>query len=192
MGILTSHIVTGIITFVFALLLRELDRKARIVWWSPHSFLFEVPQPEAKPPTVFNLMTHAIAVRNVGRLAAENVEIVHKRRPDFFKLQPSRDYEEATTPAGEHVIRAKSLGPREGFLIQMLSYRQLPELQYIRSNSGPAQRINIALNRRLPRWLGLVLRALALIGAGVVVYVLLRIASFVLKGAGFWPSWLAQ
>lgn len=115
-------------------------------------------------------MTHAITIQNIGRKTAEFVEVVHKNRPDNFALQPSLDFTESTIPTGEHVIRVKSIGPKETFTIQMLSYATLPELQYIRPEAGHAQNIAIQPQRIFPKWLNSAVTIAMVTGAGFIVY----------------------
>lgn len=173
---LAGYVATGVVSLAVGLALRALEPKVKIVWWSPHQFLFQLKQPQVA------LLTHAITIQNIGRKTAEGVEIVHKSRPDFFKLQPALDYEESTTPAGEHVVRVKSLGPKEFFTIEFLSYATLPELQFIRSAAGHAQPIQIQPQRVFPRWWNALAALMFLIGVGFVVYWLLRAGLFLFKG----------
>jgi len=173
---LAGYVATGIISLAVGLALRALEPKVKIVWWSPHQFLFQLQQPQLV------LLTHAITIQNMGRKTAEGIEIVHKSKPDFFKLQPALDYEESTTPAGEHVVRVKSLGPKEFFTIEFLSYATLPELLFIRSSAGHAKPIQIQPQRVFPRWFNLLATLLILIGFGFLVYWLLKVGLFVLKG----------
>jgi len=178
MDTLAGYVATGVVTFVAGWALKTLEPKVKIVWWSAHQFLFQLTNP------ALALFTHAITVQNVGRKTAEAVEIVHKARPDFFKLQPALDYEEKTTPAGEHVIRVQSLGPKEFFTIEFLSYVSIPELLFIRSETGHALPIQIQPQRIFPYWLRLILNGLIFVGFGFVVYWLIRTGNFVLRGAG--------
>jgi hypothetical protein len=179
MDSLASYVATGVVSLIVGLALRELEPKVKIVWWGAHQFLFEIPEPRR-----IDLLTQAITIQNIGRKSAEDVEIVHKRQPDFFKLWPALDYEESTTPAGEHVVRVKSLGPKEFFTIEFLSYATRPELQLIRSKAGQATLIPIQFQRVLPRWLRTISIGLLFIGLGFVVYWLLRAGVFILRGIG--------
>lgn len=178
MDTLAGYVATGVVSLLVGLALRELESKVKIVYWSPHQFLFQIPTPR------LDLFTHSITIQNIGRKAAEHVEIIHKRRPDFFKLQPALDYEESATPAGEHVVRVKSLGPKELFTIEFLSYATVPELQLIRSKAGQATSIPIQFYRVFPRWYRAILIGLFFIGLGFVIYWLLRATFFILKGLG--------
>ncbi len=57
MDSLTGYVATGLVMLIVGLLLRELEPKVKVVWWSPHQFRFELPQ----PPNI--LLTHAITIQ---------------------------------------------------------------------------------------------------------------------------------
>ena len=180
---LAAYVATGVVSLLVGLLLRSLEPKVKIVWWRSHDFLFNLAK--LNPPVV--LLTQAITIQNIGRKSSESIEIVHKQPPDFFKLQPALDYEEDTTPSGEHIVRVTSLGPRESFTIEFLAYVTAPTLLFVRSKEGHAQEIRIQPQRIFPRWFIAIVRLLLLIGLGFVVYWLLRVAIFILKGVGVLP-----
>lgn len=170
---LLSNVITGVTTFGIGYALKYLGPKSRLVWWSPHRFLFNLQNPKV------NILTHAITIQNLGRKAALNVEVVHKTKPDFFKLEPALDYAEDFTPAQEHVVRVESLAPKEFFSIEFLSHVTLPELLYIKSDDGHAQFITIQPQQILPRWKLLVLQLLLLVGLGFCAYWLTRALVFI-------------
>ncbi len=177
MDSLAGYVVTGVISLAVGIALRALEPKVKIVWWNPHQFLFNL------NPTLA-LFTHAMTIQNIGRKSAEGVEIGHKKRPDFFKLQPALDYEESATPSGEHIIRVKSLGPNEFFTVEFLSHTTLPELLFIRSTAGHAQFIQIQPQRVFPRWWNSFATLMFLIGLGFIIYWLLKAGIFILSGMG--------
>jgi hypothetical protein len=57
MDSLTGYVATGLVMLIVGLLLRELEPKVKVVWWSPHQFQFQLPQ----PPNI--LLTHAITIQ---------------------------------------------------------------------------------------------------------------------------------
>jgi len=172
--------------------------KVKILYWVSHNFMYAMPvspppqPPEAPPPNeqlvlpqaqpqVFKVLTHSITVQNFGRQTAEWVEIVHRRRPDFFQLYPSLNYTESTTPAGEHVLHVDSLASKNWFTIQFLSHITMPEFLYIKSPAGFASTMNWMPVRKYPQWVYRILQALVLIGSGFCVYWLVRGAASVFK-----------
>jgi len=181
MDSLGGYVATGVVSLLVGLALRSLEPKIKIVWWSPHRFLFKIPI-QSNPPA--NLFTHAITVQNLGRKSAEWVEIVHKTKPDFFMLEPALNYKETQNPSGEHVIKIESLGPREFFTVEFLSYTAIAELLFIRTEVGHAQFITIQPQRSFPRWVQRTLSTITVIGLGFVVYWLLRVSLFIGHGIG--------
>jgi hypothetical protein len=171
--------------------------KIKILYWLSHNFMHSVPmgQPQqgAPPlnqqqlalpqaePQVFKILTHSITIQNFGRQTADWVEIVHRRRPDFFQLFPSLNYTEGTTPAGEHVLRVESLASKNWFTIQFLSYINMPEFLYIKSPAGFASPMNWMPVRKFPQWVYGILQVLILIGSGFCAYWLVRGAIIVFR-----------
>lgn len=133
---LIKQITTGIITFVAGYLLKNFEPKAKVLWWSTHAFRFNLPNPPHPNALVF---TRSITIQNVGRRIAENIEISHASLPGFFKLQPALDYTPTETPTGEHIIRVATLGPRQFFTIEFISFNEAPVLSYVKSADGLAQ-----------------------------------------------------
>lgn len=175
---LAGYIATGVVTFVVGLLLRNLEPKAKVVYWSPHSFFFDVPEPKVV------LKTDSVTVQNMGRREAEDVEIVFKSRPDYFKVNPSISYVEEENPDGEFILKVPTLGPKEFFTLQILSFATLPNIQNIRSNAGPASFIQVQLQRQLSRLALLLLGVLLVVGLGFSVYWFIRAIVFVSEGIG--------
>jgi len=191
---LAGYIGTICVTIIATYLSQFLVPRVKILYWLSHSFLYTLPVPlptgtPASPPTVsptpkaptFNLLTHSITVQNFGRKTADWVEIVHRKKPDFFQFYPSLNYAESTTPAGEHVLRVNSLAPKEWFTFQVLSYMQQPEFLYIRSNAGHASLMPWMPVRRYRQSVYNIIRLLVLIGSGVSVYWIIKAAIIVQK-----------
>lgn len=209
MDSLASHIVTIIGTIVAAQLVRLIEPKVKIVYWLSSDFMYQIPTnqlaqaaagvqpnpaPAALPPaggepmpqqagqaTHFLLRTSSLTIQNLGRKAADWVEIAHRRKPDFFQLQPPLNYSESTGPSGEHVLRVQSLASKELVTIQVLSYINPPDLAYIRSPVGHAPAIPVMPVRRYPQWFYRLVNLTILIGVGSILYWLIRAGMFTLK-----------
>ena len=201
---LAGYIAAVCVGVSVAYLSQFLVPKIKIQFWISHNFLYTIPtsqlnapqQNQSQPqlpspnppaaatqaqPTTFKILTHSITVQNFGRKTAEWVEIVHRKRPDFFQFFPSLDYTESATPAGEHVMHVNSLAQNEWFTVQILSYLNMPELLYIRSAAGHATTMPWMYARKFPRWVYLILQLLAVIGSGFCVYWLIRGGVFLFK-----------
>jgi hypothetical protein len=175
---LVGYIATGIVSLIVGLILRSLEARPKIVFWQPHYALFEVPEPR------ITLQTDAINIQNLGRKEAENVEIIFKSRPDFFKLTPPLQYTEETTPHGEFIIRISSLGAKEFFTLHILSYATPPKVESVRSKSGQGELIPFQMQRKFPRWFELLSLFLLLLGLGFIIYWLIMAVIFISKNIG--------
>ena len=170
MNTLGGYIATIVVSLIVGYLSQFLKPRSKLLCWSPHNFYFDL----KLQPTNVVLQTNSVTIQNVGRVAAENVEIIHQQKPDFFELFPARDFEEGTTANGEHVIKIKNIGPKEWVLMQLLSYVTAPVLKNVRWKEGQAKWVAIQPQRVWPRWVNVSVTALLIIGAGTVVYVLVR------------------
>lgn len=196
---LGGYIATICVSLTTGYLARYLEPRTKIVFWQPHDFLYQIPShqlPHAGQPALpgastaagaapapgpFFLRTQSVTIQNLGRKPADWVEIVHAQRPDFFQLYPSLNYTEGVTPTGQHVIRVNSLGSKEFFTIQFLSYLNPPQLLYIRSAAGHASTIPVMPVRQYPRWVQSVMGGLALMGGGFSAYWAIRVVHVLLK-----------
>ena len=179
MDTLLGYVATVVISLLTGYLAQFLQPRSRLLWWSPHNFFFNL-----KNEGVV-LQTNSLTVQSTGRLPAEDVEIIHKQRPDFFELFPSIEYQEATNPNGEHVIKIRSLGPKEWVVVQMLSYKNPPVFCNVRWKHGQARAVQIQPQRVWPKWVLLVGNALLLVGAGTIVYWLIRAGIYAAIQAGY-------
>jgi len=201
---LAEYVASTCVAIIVAYLSQFLIPKIKIRYWLPSNFLYTMPinaagnsaqpgQPPAPqapapqaagqpaPATTFLIQTNSLTIQNFGRKAAAWVEIVHRRRPDFFQLYPSLNYNEITTPSGEHIIRIESLAHKEYVTLQLLSYVHQPELLYIRSEAGHASQMPWMVVRKFPKWAYAAIQLLILVGAGFSTYWLIRVAMFVFK-----------
>lgn len=159
-------IATGIISFLTALLLQKLEPKARLAYWFPHEFTFNV-----KKENVI-LKTNSLTVQNLGRKAAENIEILHMAEPDFFEIFPSVNYEVQTSPNNNHIIRIPFLGAKEFITLQILSYKTVPQILSVRSKDCIASQIPITVQRIYPKWVNLLASFLMIFGIVTLISLL--------------------
>lgn len=175
---LAGYVATGVISLTVGLLLRYLEPKAKLFYWSPANFFFQLQRENIA------LQTDALTIQNLGRKAAEKIELVWKARPDFFQFSPAVPYEDEQLENGQYVLRVASLGPKEFFTLQVLSYKTAPALLYVRSNSGPAQQMPFQIQRAFPVWVQAALLFLVVVGFGFLVYWLIRTLAFLSRAIG--------
>lgn len=177
---LGGYVATGVVMLAVGLLLRELAPKVKVVWWPAHGFTYNLS--DLTPPAV--LRSDAYTIQNIGRRQAEFIEVAFKSKPDHFSLDPSLDYETSTTPSGDYVIQITSLGPKEFFTIQILSYATLPQPLYIRSEAGHARQLPVHWVRWHPQWVIWMIGVFTISGFGFLTYWAIKAIHFVLKGVG--------
>ena len=175
---LVGYVAVGAVSLAVGLLLTYLQPKAKVLYWSAHSFRFDLTQQNVV------LWTDALTVQNVGRRAAENVELVMDGQPDFFQFSPAMPFSQETTPEGHFVLRIATLGPKEFFTLQVLSYTAVPVLLNLRSTAGKADPMPVQIQRAYPQWFGALAAVCMIIGLGFAVYWLIRATVFVSLAIG--------
>lgn len=175
---LIGYVATGVVSLLVGLLLQRYQAKPKLLYWIPGTFTFELKEPKLA------IRTDSVTIQNDGRKPATNIEIVHKERPDHFQFSTAISYSEETTPSGEHIIKVPSLGPKEHVNIQLLGHTKIPVLLNVRSAEGPAQNIQVHLQRIFPKWVYVFVGALMLLGFGFGVYWLIRSVHFISVSIG--------
>jgi len=164
-GELTGKFVAAILGGVVTYLLTYLGPKAKLVVWFPHSFRYE------QVTQGVTIETQSYGIQNLGRKTAEGIQIVHKRRPDFFRFWPLLNYDEGFSPSGEHVLTVSSLSAKESFSLEILSHTSLPEFQYIRSKEGYAEHMQFSLQPQLPMRHVFIFRFIFALGGVALIYI---------------------
>lgn len=175
-------IISGLIGFGFWLIQRWLEPGAKLGYWIPHDYIFDVPLEGRQVP--LRIQTSTLTVQNLGRKAAEKIEIIHAAKPDHFQIHPRRDYEQHVAPDGTHIITVESLGPKEVLQVQVLSHITTPILAGVRSKDGLAKSIRFQVFRVFPRPVTLTLQLCTILGALSILYWLVRAALFISRANG--------
>jgi|SRR5882724_1904700 len=180
--------------------------KIKIRYWLFHEFLYAIPFNQLNPapnpapnpvpalpaapaqnqvgvvaPAQFFVLTQSVTIQNFGRETAEWVEILHRRKPDFFQLQPALNFSEELSPTGEHTLRVKSLGPMEFFTIQFLCTTHRPEASHVRSPAGHASLMPWMIVRRYPRWFYEFMRIMFVAGIGLTAFLIIKGGMFLVS-----------
>lgn len=175
-------IVSGVIGLGFWVLQKYLEPGSKLAYWVPHDYTFTVPLDNLPHP--ITVRTSTLTVQNLGRKAAEQVQIVHATKPDHFQIHPRRNYEEKTAPDNTHVIQVESLGPKEVLQVQVLSHRQSPVLVGVRSKDGQGKSIRFQVFRVFPRPVVLGIQTCMFVGAAAILYWIVRAALYVSRANG--------
>ena len=185
---LSKYIIGGVVSFIFALVLRYLEAKSKLVYWAPHFALFRVPLPKGdgqeNEVENFPIQTNSVYIQNLGRKTAENVEIIFKTKPDHFMLTPEMLYDTVTQENGTFVVKLESLGAKEYFILQLLSYATLPSIDSIRSKDGQAKCVPFHMLQANPKWVQILGIFFLLTGVGTTLYWLAKTFNFLAHKLG--------
>jgi hypothetical protein len=168
-----GYVITGIISLVVGLALQRSVGKAKLQYFLPGTFLFNIDNPKV------SLQTDSLTIQNSGRKSSTNIEIVHKAKPDHFQFSQAIAYKEEFNPNGEHILKITSLGPKEHLNIQYLSHTTLPVLLRVRSDQGSAQLIQVQFQPVFPKYIIFLIVLLMLSGFGGLTYVAIKAVYFI-------------
>lgn len=177
MNTITGYLITATLSLFGGIILERLKPTSKLVAWFPHNSRFTLKDVDV------TLQTNLLTLQNLGRKPAENVELVHRQRPDHFQFHPAIRYVEDTGPDDSHILRIESLGAKEFVTLQLLSYKTAPEILSIRSKDGPAKTINVRLQRMYPKAVDLAIKALTVFGGVTLLYWAVRSGVFLYENS---------
>ncbi|MBN8947629.1 MAG: hypothetical protein J0I74_11010 [Rhodanobacter sp.] len=167
--------------FVGAALDRKLERKPRLISFLSHATAVRVNPPEGPP---FNINSHSVVVRNVGRLSATNVRLGHNHLPTDFSVWPPAEHEVHRRDDDTAEIVFPTLVPNEQIVVTYLyvspiSFNQINS--YTKCDHGFADVVTALTAPMQKPWVKGAITGLATYGA-------IMLLSAVWQGA----SWLFQ
>ncbi len=170
---LACYIITGLVSLVVGLLITRLQPKAKLVYWFPHVANFDI---DADPGPPISFQTSALTVQNLGRRAAGDVQIILSGEPTDLQMYPIIPHEEHETEDGHFVLTIPRLAPREIVTLQIVGLGYFPALLNLRSDAGVAHQVPVEIQSINPAWLNSSVGALFLVGLGVTIYWVIRVA----------------
>ena len=175
--ILVGILATAAVSIPAAILVDRWKQKPNLVYWSPHTFTFELEGGQ----TVYS---HSITVRNAGGKTATAVEVIHRQRPGYFAIDPVIPFQEDAVGVGGHVLRFPNLGRKESVTIEYLDTERAPELLNIRSADGPAKFQEMELSEYVGPGLTALGIAVVIFALLFAIYWLIRAIIFVSRAIG--------
>ena len=163
---------------VGALIKRYTERHPKLLSFLGHVSAFTL-QDEQKTA----VFTHAVVVRNAGRIAAKNVRLGHMNLPQNVRLEPQVEHSISRHPDGTGEIVIPVLVPKEQVTISYLYFPPLTWNQinaYTKSDDGFARIINVIPTPQPPKPVVWLVWALMFVGASVLVYWAVRLAAYVI------------
>jgi hypothetical protein len=170
-----KEMVALFVPFITWFLTVGLKAKAKLIWSSPHSFTFLIPEPVfhegVKVADATTVHTASVRLINSGRETATKVELVFNWKPHYINIWPARAYEEAVDSDKRCTIRFASFAPKEELRVEIMALNaQLPQLLTVRSDQCVAQNVHIRWVPWVPNWRIAVAQFLCLVGLGTLVY----------------------
>jgi len=183
--IYAKEIVSAVVPILLWLLTRLTQSKVKLRYASPHDFTFLVDEPVhdkdnkvvSQKQTVHTI-THL--VMNVGTKTATNVEVVFNVKPRYINLWPIRHFEPHLEQDDRYVMVFSSMAPREQISLHVFTLQgQSPGLLNVRSDQAIGEKIGMRMYPFVARWRVILIQALALLGLGASVYLLLELLQFI-------------
>jgi hypothetical protein len=169
---LRAAIVSAVLTALFAAIERAVRPKSRMVWAVSHQYFFNA---KAKDGSELPLRTRHIWFQNTGRNKADNVRITLNFGVPHMEVWPPMHYSVQILDDGRPCLIFDSIAPHETFTLSMIAdVTELPDVLYVKSDSGAAKRISMAPQRVYPRWVNLLATTFLVIGAFTSVYMAIR------------------
>lgn len=136
--IVTDWVAPLVLAILIAIIQRRLHPKAKVIWSDLHQFAFLVPRtPAPQDPnqaTDFLVYTKTVLIQNLGKAAAEKVEIYLPFRPDNFQIFPTVIYSEHRNADRFFVITIDRLVKGELVMLEMLQVgNELPDVARVRT-----------------------------------------------------------
>ena len=179
--ILVAQITGPILGALVGVLLTILvERRTKLIAYISHVSAFNVSSNSRNGP--FQVFTHSIVIRNVGRRTASNVRIGHNTLPDF-QVYPPIEYSVIGLPGGEQEIVLPVLVPGEQISISYLYFPPLTWNQVntnVKSDEGLAKVISVIPTPQPARWLKILIWGLLIIGCIATSYILVEVVLWAL------------
>ncbi len=175
-GIYGKEIISILIPFVTWILNVGIKGKAKLIWTSPHAFTFIVQEPLRNDQgniikQVQTVHTASIKIINVGREAANKVELIFNYKPQCINLWPVRYYEQKMDQDNRYIMIFDNLSPREEIGLEAISINlDLPAILVVRSAECIAQNVQLAWYAKVSLLRINILRVLLFSGSITVVY----------------------
>ncbi len=158
--------------------------RARLLFSSPHTFTFLVPEPlrDAQGNQISSsqtVHTRSLVIWNAGKETATKVELVFNWKPLCINIWPSRHFQEHSQADSRYVMIFDSLAPNEYLGCELFSINnQLPDMITVRSDQCVAHAINMYPQAFVPSWRRRLGVAFMFAGIALVVYLAIVLLQF--------------
>jgi len=165
--------------FVGVLVDRHFKERPYLMTYLSHTSALNTKTPDNKE---LKVNTHALVIQNLGRKPAKNVRIGHLVFPSF-SVYPSIEYHVNELPDGTKEIHFPIVTPKERIFI---NYLYFPPViwkninSYIKSDEGPAKRVNMQLTPIYPKIIRIISVIFCLMGIVFSIYLVAQLIKLLL------------
>ena len=184
LGQYSKEIVSILVPILVWVLNGGLRRKARLLWTEQHSSSIlteekyqDGDETKSRPVAVCN---RSLYFKNAGSQAAKSIELVFNWQPQCMSLVPHRCYQEKSNPDGRYIIQIDNLAPKEWFVCNLFSVRELPQLVTVRCEQTVPRYLESSPQEVHPRWKMTIVAYLMAVGLATSVYLLLVVSQYIL------------
>lgn len=161
------------LALVTALIGRAITARSKLVWAVSHRHWYQMPRLDDEGS--FPVITQQVWFQNVGRLPAEDIEIVLNWKPQHFEVWPPRDYQTAILPDGRFALKVPYLAGNEIMTVSMIdTIREMPNIINVRTKAGLGKVVAMGPQRIWPLWAQYTMGALLLLGVTTLLYFVLQ------------------
>lgn len=163
-----AAVVSGAVTFAALLARHWLQGSVRLIAFSPNSSLFQfAPSDPDVPP--FAIRSGQIMIHNLGRLAAEDVQIISEGTgaPAGYNVTPAIDFEVGATSSGRWLVKVPYIAPKEVVTLQILNGANIEQ---VRCKGGVAKFVPVIHQRLYPAWANAIAGVLMIAGLFSLIY----------------------
>lgn len=165
--------------FVGVFVDRYFRDKPYLMTYLGHASALNTKTPDGKELRVH---THALVIQNLGRKPSKNVRIGHNVFPSF-SIYPSNEYHINELPDGTKEIHFPIVTPKEKIFINYLYFPPIIWKNintYIRSDEGPAKRVNMQLTPIYPKIIRILSVILFLMGLVFSIYLIAQLIEWLI------------
>ena len=173
--VVLATIAAPVITPVVVIALtRFFESSPKLICYHGHISTYRVESGVEKP---FNVNSHSLVIKNLGRKPARNVTLTHFMLPNVH-VHPMVSYETKEIPQGGKNIVFDSIRPREQITVSYLYYPPVTFDQVnasVTSDEGEARFLPKlpTIETPWPNWRRIITIALAVVGAVAIAYTLI-------------------
>lgn len=172
--------ISGILfTGVFAIVVDRLIRpKPKLVHYvlHPTSVLLKSDQ-GSEAESIFQVNTHSIVIRNVGRKVAEEVSVGHHMLPNY-RVYPDTYFNEVELSQGGIELVFPKLRPKEQLTITYLYYppnNYVDVHSYVKHNDGFSREIPVLPAQQYSKWIYCLTAMFMALGIATTIYWIARV-----------------